>query len=43
MIEEILEKVMLDENLITINANIGVATDFVIEAMQRDPIPDVHV
>jgi hypothetical protein len=40
--EEILERIALDENLIIMNANIGVAMDLVIEAMQRDSVPVVH-
>jgi hypothetical protein len=43
MMEEILEKIILEENLIIINSNIGAAIDFVIDAMQRDPIPVSHV
>lgn len=43
MNEEILNIVFDEDNLMTINGNIGVAEDFVIEALERDPIPVVHI
>jgi hypothetical protein len=42
MINEILEKAMEEENIITLNSNVGVVMDLVIEAMERDPVPVVH-
>lgn len=42
MNEEILNTVLDEDNLLTINGNIGAAEDFVIEALKRDPIPVVH-
>jgi hypothetical protein len=41
--EKILAEVIAEENLLILNGNVGVATDFVKEAMERDPLPVVHI
>lgn len=42
IIEEFLELIMNEDDIININANIGAAEDFVIEALKKENPPVVH-